>query len=300
MALIAAIGTFDGVHLGHRFLIDELRRRASLRGEQPAVVTFRRHPLEIIRPERVPSSITPLAEKLRLLEQSGIERVIVLDFDDRLRRMSALSFVEMLAERFGTDALMLGYDTRLGSDRLTPAELSPAAAAVGVEIFTAGEMQLGHRSVCSSDIRRLISSEGDVSHAAGMLGRHFELTGTVVHGARLGRTLGFPTANLVPADPRALIPRDGVYAAWAVSPALQRDTPAVVNIGVRPTVDGTQRTIEAHMPGVTEELYGKELTLRFVRRIRDEKKFSSLESLKAAIAADTEAALTILNKQPHK
>lgn len=295
--LIAAIGTFDGIHRGHAFLLSKLISTAESTGHTPAVVTFSRHPLEVIRPDRVPATITAPETKLQLLRDAGIEKIITLDFNDDLRQLTAAKFMDLLRTDYGIDALLLGFDTRFGHDRLTAAEISRIADKKGFYIVTAPQLTTPGAQLSSSNIRRVLTDEGDVCLATTLLGRPFSFTGTVVSGQQLGRTIGFPTANVVPDAPRQLVPANGVYAAFATvgngSP-----TPAVVNIGTRPTVDDTssKRTIEAHLIDYNNDIYAQKLTLSFIARLRPEQKFDSLESLQHAIANDTAQATAILLK----
>lgn len=272
--MIATVGTFDGVHCGHRFLLDRLRAEAAARGLKPLAVTFDRHPLCLVAPERVPLSITSVDEQTEALRAAGVE-VARLAFTPELRSLSGNEFVEMLRRDYGVKALMLGFNNHLGSDRSTSPDVP------GVELIRCPELP-DHARISSSMIRALIAN-GHIEHANELIGRPFTLGGTVVGGKQLGRTIGFPTANLAPAEGH-IVPSRGVYAARVLG------YPSVVNIGCRPTVDaeGSHPTIEAHLIGFTGNLYDKELKIEFLQRLRDEKRFNSLNDLQQAIAADIE------------
>lgn len=292
---MAVVGMFDGVHLGHRFLLDALKAEASRRGLAPLSVTFSNHPLEIISPAKAPLLLTGSDEKRAFIAGEGVETV-VMPFDGRLRDTSSADFLLMLKREYGVEAMLLGFNNRFGHDAPRDfGEYCRLGRECGVEIVQAPEFQADGSKVSSSEIRRLVSS-GDVAEASRLLGRPYSVSGTVGHGHAIGRTIGFPTANLN-VDPRRLLPAEGVYAAEALLPDGERHG-AVVNIGRRPTVEGNNKapiSVEAHIIGYSGDLYGAPLTLSFVARIRPERKFSSLETLKAGIAADLRAATDLLS-----
>ncbi len=297
---IAAIGMWDGIHTGHKFLIDYLKLEASPRGLVPAVVTFETHPLSVVAPERAPRLLTTPEKKFEMLTDAGAEDVIVVDFTPKLQHMSARQFLSMLHKRFAIDALVVGFNNRFGRDRLEGLEQYQAIGnELGIEIIGAPEYTGAHEKVSSSVVRALIE-EGNVAKAAKLLGRPYELTGEVVSGEHLGTSLGFPTANLRPENDNAVIPAIGVYAAYTVTPdGLKR--PTIVNIGVRPTVTANDAepaniTIEAHILDYSGYLYGETISLLFVERIRDEKKFNSLDKLRKALADDAHKARNIFKK----
>lgn len=302
---IAAIGTFDGVHRGHQAVADFLVSEGQARGLVPAVVTFSRHPLEVVRPGYVPSSLCTLPEKCSRLRQAGVHDVIVLDFDEKLRRLSARDFLSMLHDDYGVDAVVLGFNNRFGSDRLSELDdYVRVAATLGMEVIRAPRYQHpGFGEVSSTAIRSLVSS-GDVVTASELLGHPFIVSGKVVGGKRIGRTLGFPTANL-DVSASCAVPAEGVYAARvhiASLPTLEGRTapatyPAMVNVGRRPTVDESASpalSVEAHLIGFDGDLYGATLDVEFVRRLRSERKFDSLDSLVSQLRADRAAVQAAL------
>lgn len=293
---IAAVGMYDGVHLGHKFLIDYLVLEARVRSLVPAVVTFAQHPLSVVRPAEAPLLLVTAEEKYKRLEYAGIDDVIVLNFDEKMRRLSARSFLYMLHKRWGIDTLIVGFNNRFGRDRIDGIEqYRQIGAEIGLEVTEAPEYKGPYSPVSSSAIRNLIS-EGKIEEADAMLGYPYAVTGTVVPGRQLGRTLGFPTANIQPDRP-CVIPACGVYATMTTTPdGVAR--PTILNIGHRPTVeedpDKAALSIEAHILDYAGYLYGETLKVEFISRIRDERKFDSLEKLKRAIASDTRKARSIL------
>lgn len=276
--MIATVGTFDGVHIGHRYLLRQLCLEGKRRGLRPLAVTFDRHPLSLVSPGATPPAITDIAEQTEAIRASGVE-VLRLPFTPGLRAMTGSEFLDMLHKRHGVKALLLGFNNHLGCDRAVAPE------APGVELVRCQELP-EHSGVSSSMIRSLIA-DGAVDKAALLLGRPFSLRGIVVSGRQLGRQLGFPTANIDVA-PGHIMPAPGVYAAMACG------YPAVVNVGRRPTVDAPDAplSVEAHLIGFTGNLYGTTLRLDFISRLRDERRFCSLTELRDAIAADIKQVLT--------
>lgn len=291
---LAATGMFDGVHLGHRYLLRQLREEAERRGLEPFVITFDNHPLSIIAPERAPLLLSTAEEKLELIRKYGVEAVSI-PFDNALRQTSSAKFLEMLAGEYKVKGMLLGFNNRFGYDApADPAQYRKIAADAGVELIYAKELP-DIKGVSSSAIRQLIA-EGEITEANGMLARPYSLTGTVVNGQHIGRTLGFPTANLRPKRDNTPVPKPGVYAAFAILPD-GRKAKAVVNIGYRPTIDRSDTpalSIEAFLIDTEENLYNRTLTLEFIARLRDERKFPSLQALKTQITLDTAQAQAIL------
>lgn len=287
----AVVGFFDGLHRGHRSLLDFAKARAEARGLQPVAVTFRECPIEYLRPGSSPKLLASPSERLKALgEYLGQNSLIALDFNRELATMTAREFMQMLYDAYGVELLVVGFNNRFGSDRdKTFTDYQAIGREIGMEVERAPELA-EMKGVSSSAIRKAIS-EGRVDEAAEMLGRRYSITGAVQHGRQVGRTIGFPTANLRPADPRLLVPAPGVYSGTAYDTAGTR-YPAMVNIGVCPTVssEGTQ-TIEAHLIGFDGDLYGKTLTLEFTGRMRGERRFGSLEELKTQLEADRAEAL---------
>ena len=287
MRKIAAIGTFDGVHRGHRSVLKLMTEYASEHGLEPVVVTFSNHPLALIDPARTPKALTPTAKKKKLLKEAGVTPV-VLEFDEPLRNTTAARWMKILHDEYGVDALVIGYDNTFGNDgvNLSLEDYRKLGEDVGIKIITADEV----KEVSSSAIRKAVMA-GNVEKAREMLGRPYSITGRVVKGNSLGHTIGFPTANLdYPSD--VAVPAPGVYAGIVKLLPEGYKYPAMVNIGCRPTVmRGEDKVIEAHIIGWNGDLYGKEITVRFLKRLRDEKKFDSIEALKKQLAEDRDKAL---------
>lgn len=288
---MAAVGSFDGVHLGHRYLLRVLCSEAQRRGLSAMAVTFRQHPLSVLRPASAPRLLTTLDERLALIEATGVDYCVLLDFTAALARLSAEEFMsQLLRERYNVRALLMGYDHHIGSDREHSFEhYVEAGKAAGVEVVRAAEYRPeSGLTVSSSAVRRAVEN-GEMEKASLMLGRPYNICGPVAHGRHVGTTLGFPTANIDTAKQGKVMPRGGVYAA--IAEVGDRRYRAVVNIGSRPTLDnGSDVTTEAFLLDFDGDLYDREVNLQFVVRMRDEKRFSSLTALRDAIAADAESA----------
>lgn len=292
---IATVGMFDGVHLGHRSLLMELKDNALSRGLKTAVFTFDRHPSAIIDPEKTPPALTSVSERVELLRSVGIDDVEVLCFDEALRSLDARSFMTLLRDRYGVKALLMGFNHSFGSDRLKDFDdYAAIGASLGVEVVRAREWS--HEAcacnICSSAIRQALL-RGDVELATLMLGRPYSFKGVVAEGRRIGRTIGFPTANIETEDRPRLVPAPGVYAVDVKMPGgvVRR---GMLNIGVRPTVDHSpepKQTIEVHVIDWSGDIYGKELNLSFISRLRGEMRFDSLEELRKRLESDREEAL---------
>lgn len=290
---IAVVGMFDGIHAGHHFLLDLLKHEGQQRQLMPLAITFANHPLEITDPQRAPALLSTPAEKAELLAQEGVMAEIV-PFNNELRMTSANDFLSMLASRHNVRAMVLGFNNRFGHDApRNPDTYRAMARSHGIELIEAPELPSGQGHISSSAIRALLSTKGDVAKAAQMLLHNYSITGEVAGGKQIGRTIGFPTANLIPNDSRKLIPLTGVYAAFATDHT-GTTRPAVVNIGRRPTVENSDDapvTIEAHIIDFSGNLYGTPLTLSFVNRIRPEQRFPHIEALRCQIETDRAEAL---------
>lgn len=287
---VAAIGTFDGVHRGHLAVIEKLKEVAREKGLEPIVITFNSHPLSLIAPQRAPLAITSTEKKSEFLRKAGV-RPIVLHFNQEMRDTTARDWMRHLHDQYNVEALVVGYDNTFGSDGVTLSisDYRNIGKQTGIDVIEAPFVA----DISSSAIRKALLN-GDIDSASSMLGRNYTLSGTVVAGNRLGRTIGFPTANLLP-HPGLTIPANGVYAAMAQLPD-SSSLPAIVNIGTRPTVRrGDRRTIEAHIIGFDGDLYGHPISLTFFKRLRDEMKFNSIEALRNQIEKDRESAKLFLS-----
>ncbi|MBI5780978.1 MAG: bifunctional riboflavin kinase/FAD synthetase [Rhodocyclales bacterium] len=281
---VLTIGNFDGVHRGHQVLLRLVRERADEAHIQAAALTFEPHPREFFTPQSAPPRLSTLREKLLALADSGLDRLHVLRFDLRLARLGAADFIETLLVRsLNVQHLVIGDDFRFGARRGGGlAELLEAGERFGFTVEPVPEVRIDGLRVSSSLIRTLVA-EGKLEQAARLLGRPYRIEGRVVHGEKLGRTLGFPTAN-IPLSPRRLAP-PGVYvcsvAGLAASPL-----PAVANIGLRPTVGGLLPRLEVHLLDWSGECYGRRLCVAFFHKLREERKFPDLDALRAQIAED--------------
>ncbi len=304
---VVTTGFFDGVHLGHRHVIETVVSSARERGEEAVVVSFWPHPRAVLQQDaRDLRLLSTLEEKKAMLLSLGIDRVEVLPFTHEFAALTAAQYLDMLHDRYGATLVVMGYDNTIGSDKKTAEELTEtycsrnpsdlrssslptSLRAVGPLPFMWPRAATGsgeqHVSVSSTKIRKLLS-EGDVEGGNEMLGYEYTLTGVVVAGNRMGRTIGFPTANMQLYEPLKLVPGNGVYAVDVeVLGSVYR---GMCNIGTRPTVGGASRTIETHILDFDRDIYGLPITIRFRKRIRDERRFPSLEALRQQLVLDRE------------
>ena len=285
---VVTTGFFDGVHLGHRHVLETVVSSARERGEEAVVVTFWPHPRTVLQQDaRDFRILSSLEEKKALLTAAGIDRVEVIPFTRRFASHTAVQYLELLRDRYGASLVVMGYDNRIGSDKRTAQEIcaiSPVpVVTVSPVISSEAEGGVEKSPISSTRIRKALA-EGDVEAANAMLGYSYGLYGVVVAGNRMGRTIGFPTANMQLYEPLKLVPGDGVYAVDVE--VTGNVFKGMCNIGTRPTVGGTSRTIETHILDFSEDIYGLPLRLRFLRRIRDERKFPSLDALRQQLELD--------------
>ena len=288
---VVTTGFFDGVHLGHRKVIEKLVSSARERGEEAVLVTFRPHPRTVFQQDaRALRLLTSQDEKERILRGLGVDRIELVRFTREFGALTAEEYLrDYVRDRFGAGAVVVGYDNRFGSDGVSGKALFALAGRLGLEVIPVSfESDPSGQAVSSTRIRTALS-EGRVDEAAAMLGRKYSLHGVVVEGNRLGRTIGFPTANMQLYEPLKLVPADGVYAVR--TQVLGKTYKGVCNIGLRPTVGaGGARTIETHILGFDQEIYGLDLDIEFCARLRDERRFDSLELLKEQLCIDRKKA----------
>lgn len=295
---VLTVGTFDGVHAGHRVLIDTVIEKAEQRGARSVIVTFDPHPREIINPgDAGIKLLTTLPERREILEELGVDRMVVIPFDRDFSLLSSEEFIEdVIHEKIGVREFVIGYDHHFGRNREGTIEtVERLGKKLDFEAYVVSRQEVGEHTVSSTAIRRALSEEGDVRRAARFLQRPYRLNGMVVHGDKRGKEIGFPTANLVAEDKRKIIPRDGVYAVNVRVDG--RWFGGMMNIGLRPTFDGTQRVLEVHLFEFGEEIYGKSIQVRFIERIRDEMKFDGVEELVAQLESDRDRAREILGRE---
>ncbi len=279
---IATIGFFDGVHKGHQFLFEHLGQLASERGLEPLIVTFEDHPRRALDADYVPRLLTSLEERTAKLNQYG--EVLVFPFEE-IQPLSAKEFMLRLRDEYGVTALLMGYDHRFGSDRLKhPQDYRHIGEQCGVEVITLSEYTEGEWHVSSTEIRMALET-GNIAVANELLGHPYSLRGRVVHGKAIGRTIGFPTANIEPLDPHKVIPKFGVYVALVNTPTMD-DAPSFVNINKK-------GLIEVHIPSFKGDLYNQILKIRFVRFLREEKHFENIEELREQIKDDIDSTLRL-------
>lgn len=292
---VVTSGTFDGVHLGHQKILSRLNQVAASTNGQSVVITFYPHPRSVISPDNhIVKLLSTLDEKIELLENSGVDHLLIIPFTREFSELSSEEFIQkILIEAIVTKTLVIGYDHRFGKNREGGFDfLKVNKEKYGFDIEEISRQDIENVGVSSSKIRKALQ-EGDVPTADHFLGRNYSLSGLIVKGKQLGRTIGFPTANIQVREIAKLIPLDGVYA---VKVYYKNDVlGGMLNIGNRPTVDGTYQTVEVNIFDFDQEIYGENLKVEFLQKIRNEKKFDGLEELKAQIAKDKIICEAIVN-----
>lgn len=282
MHKIATIGFFDGVHKGHQFLFSHLRTIGEERGLAPLIVTFDDHPRAVLESDYIPQLLTSREEREKQLNQYG--EVLMLSFAE-VQPLTALEFMTRLRDEYDIAAILMGYDHRFGSDKLKhPQDYRRIGEQCGVEVLTLGEYIENEWHVSSTEIRSALEN-GNIAMANDLLGHPYVVRGRVVHGKAIGRTIGFPTANIAPLEPHKIIPKSGVYIALVNTPT-RDDAPAFVNIDAN-------KLIEVYVPSFKGDLYDQILKIRFVRFLREEKHFDTLEELRAQIKEDVDSILRL-------
>lgn len=299
---VATVGFFDGVHRGHRYLIEQVTAAARRSGTEAAAVTFDRHPRRVLQSGFSTQMLGTLDERIELLSATGIDRCVVLPFDETVAAMPAREFMAtVLRDAVGVQTLVMGYDNRFGHGREAAFDDCVGyGRELGIGVVRAQPFILNGVNVSSSVIRAFLT-EGEVSMAAMCLGRSYSLTGRVVSGRQIGRSIGFPTANIEPADADRLVPAAGVYAVRVMiggddgaTESFGRPHAAMMNIGTRPTFGGSAVTLEVHIIGFSGDIYGRQMRVEFVKRLRGERKFRNGAELAAHLrqdAVEAEAAL---------
>lgn len=284
---VLTIGNFDGLHLGHRAMLERLAMRASELGLPAAVMTFEPHPRELFTPDQAPARLTSMREKLALLESCGVDRTYVCRFDRKLAALSADGFIDdILLRGLGVRHLIIGDDFRFGHGRSGDfAMLERVGAEKGFTCEAMHTVEVDGERVSSSAVRAALA-DGDLEHAARLLGRPYVIAGRVVHGGKIGRQLGFPTANIQ--LKRKRLPLTGVFAV-TVSGLDKRQLPGAASLGVRPTLGaGLKPVLEVHLFDFAREIYGAHVTVHFLHKLRDEARYETLELLTAQIARDVD------------
>lgn len=294
---VLTIGTFDGVHRGHQVLLELVRRAATARQAQAAVIAFHPRPVTIFVPDKFSHDyLTTAEERLQLFESQGMDAAVILPFSRELAEVTAHDFVTMLVDNLGMIELWAGHDFALGKNREGDFEtLSAMGQAFGYVVRHFNAHQIEGQTASSTKIRNLVAT-GNVRQATAFLGRYPFYTGVVVHGARRGRQIGFPTAN-IEVPPEKQVPANGVYATFVRRPGSAERLLSATNVGIRPQFDAGERTIEAHILDFEGDLYGQTLILEFVELLRPEAKFESVAGLVAQMQRDVAQARQILTAE---
>lgn len=294
--MVVATGFFDGVHLGHRFVIKQLVDAARERGEQSTVISFWPHPRNVLQNDaRNLRLLTSLEEKKQMLYSLGVDKVEILNFTKDFSKLSTEQYLkDYVIGKEGATAILLGYDNRIGNNPGTPDEIEQIAKGLGLDVIRPKSFSSEGIVVSSTKVRDALLS-GDVVSASKMLGYQYNLHGVVVSGNQKGRTIGFPTANMQLYEPLKLVPANGVYLVKVET--LSRQFYGMCNVGVRPTVGAFNvRTIETNIFDFDEDIYGLDLKVYFIEKIRDERKFDSLLDLKGQLQKDALTCHEILSK----
>ncbi|MEO7444202.1 MAG: bifunctional riboflavin kinase/FAD synthetase [Ferruginibacter sp.] len=293
---VITIGSFDGVHAGHKKILQQVVTQADKINGTPMLITFYPHPSEVLKNRSTPLELlNTREEKYAIIFAAGIKHIIEVPFNERFSKLSATDYIEeFLVKGFQPHTIITGYDHKFGNNREGDFELLRALSEKHSYSVLEIPAQMIHDAAISSTRIRKALKEGDVQTAKDYLGYSYSFKGEVIRGKQLGRTLGFPTANLQLDDEKKLVPANGVYAVRVAYGQLQLN--AVMNIGIRPTVDGSNRVIEIHVFDFNEDIYGKVLKVTLEKYLRNEKKFENLEALKTQIARDKEAARIFLEQ----
>ena len=292
--MLLAIGVFDGVHLGHKYLLSQLKEHARQEDLLSGVVTFRQHPQAVLLPRTKLPCLTDLTQRIRLLKGEGIDAVITLSFTRELAQLSTRQFIGLLKKHLRMRGLVIGPDFALGRNRGGDANtLRTLGQDMGFSVTVIPPVVINGEVVSSTAIRNALAG-GDMKKVGNLIGRPFSLYGRVITGAGRGIGLGFPTANL-DVDSQQALPPDGVYATWAYIDG--KTYQSMTNIGRRPTFGGSERAVEAHILDYHGELYGHELKIDIIERLRSEKRFDTADELKKQIAEDIKQGRAILNSR---
>jgi riboflavin kinase/FMN adenylyltransferase len=293
---VVTLGTFDGLHYGHLQIIEKLKKAAKEINGETVVITFSPHPRLVLFPDDNDLKLlSDQDEKIKLFENTGIDYLIMHPFTKEFSRLSTVEFVrDLLVNKLGTKKLIIGYDHRFGRNREGSLEqLKEFESVYGFEVLEIPKQEVDHIAVSSTKIRNALLA-GEIKTANSFLGYPYHLTGTVIRGSKLGREIGFPTANLKIEDKHKLIPANGVYAIKAEIGG--NVYTGMMNIGVRPTVDGKTLAIEAHLFNFSKDIYDKKISVYFIDKLREEQKFDSIDKLRKQLLEDREFALEILDQ----
>ena len=292
--MLLTIGVFDGVHLGHKYLLSQLKERAKQEDLLSGVITFRQHPQAVLSPQSKLPGLTDLTQRIRLLKNEGIEAVITLSFTRELAQLSTRQFIGLLKKYLRMRGLVIGPDFALGQNREGNINiLRTLGRDMDFSVSVIPPLVINGEVVSSTTIRTALA-DGNMKRVHGLAGRLFSLHGRVISGAGRGKGLGFPTANL-DVNPEQALPADGVYATWAY--ITDKAYQSMTNIGQRPTFDGGNRTVEVYILDYHSNLYQRELRIDIMERLRSEKGFDSTDELKKQMAEDVKRGKAILNSE---
>lgn len=291
--VVAATGFFDGVHKGHRKVLSLLCEAARKEGKKSAVISFWPHPRSVLQQQAYDLRLlNSLEEKKDLIRELGVNKFITIPFNKEFSKLSTEEFLRLLKEKYEVSTLIIGYDHRFGHDHISQKEMIRIGEDIGIKMVRVDEFIVGRNIISSTKIRKLLQA-GDIVTANEFLGYRYGLKGVVVSGQKVGRTMGFPTANMGIYEPLKILPADGVYSVFVQ--VLGKVYIGICNIGIRPTVaDNNERTIETHILDFNEDIYGLDIKIEFVDKIREERKFSSLDMLKEQLSKDKEFAYHLL------
>lgn len=292
---VATIGTFDGIHIGHKTILERIVNEAKIRGGKSVLITFWPHPRFILNKDADKLKLlTTFNEKVDLIAALGVDYIIKIAFTPAFSNLSAEEFVkQVLIDKVGIKKLFIGYDHHFGNNREGNIDfLKTIAPKYDFEVVEIARQDIDDIGVSSTKIRNALD-DGQIHLANALLGRNYSIKGTVIHGNKKGRLIGFPTANIDIPESYKLLPADGAYAIKAT--VGEKKYKGMLNIGFKPTVDGTKRTIEAHLFNFEEEIYNQEITVEFVKALRKELKFDSIDQLKDQLLVDKENAIKILS-----
>ena len=296
---VLTVGTFDGVHAGHKVLVRRVCDLADKLDYRSVIVTFDPHPRDIINPgEAGIKLLSSLSERSELLSDLGVDQMVVIPFDRDFSLLTSEEFVrEIVWDKVGVSTFVIGYDHHFGRNREGTIEtVRTIGSELGFDTEVVSRQEVGDLTVSSTAIRNAIQKEGDMALAASLLERYYILNGTVVHGSKRGNKIGYPTANIQPENPQKVIPKMGVYAVWVRFEGSYYK--GMMNIGNRPTFEENSLQLEVHILDFEQDIYGKEIQIQFVQRVRDETGFEGVVALKKQLQKDENSARDILSKYP--
>lgn len=292
---VLTVGTFDGVHAGHKVLIHTVIEKAKKHKARSVIVTFDPHPREIINTGNSGIKLlSTLEERSELLADLGVDEMIVIPFDRDFSLLTSEEFVRnIIWDKIGVSEFVIGYDHQFGRNREgTIDTVQRLGDELGFESYVVSKQEIGDKTVSSTAIRSAIHDKGNMKLAASLLERNYILTGTVIHGDKRGKKIGFPTANINPGNFKKIIPKRGVYAVWIRVDGEYHK--GMMNIGVRPTFEGSHETLEVHIFNFNENIYGKDVLIQFVDRVRDERSFSGVDELISQLKDDQQNVQKVL------